>query len=268
MNLSIENGKVAINGELVKKNIQVENGSITKITDEPCHGEKIDASGKIVLPGLIDIHVHLREPGFESKEDIATGTRAAAAGGITTVFEMPNTNPPTTTLKLVQKKRELMREKATVNYGIYMGATLDNLEEIKKARNVPGVKLYMGSSTGDLLLTDREAIKNLFTSGKKIVVHAEDEELMKKNAEKHESEPEPHVHSLIRNDEAEASAVRTALELTKTPNQLHFTHVSSRKALNIIKKTSSTCDATPHHLFLTSEELKKTRQPCKNEPIS
>ena len=266
MILAIENGKVLVNGELVKKNLEIEDGRITKITNKKCIGEKIDASGKILIPGLIDVHVHLREPGFENKEDVATGTRAAASGGVTTVFEMPNTNPPTTTLKRVQEKRELMREKAVTNYGIYMGATSDNLEEIRKARNVPGVKLYMGSSTGNLLLTDEKAIKNVFDSGKKIVIHAEDEELMKKNAEKHGSEPEASAHSLIRNDEVEASAVRKALELSRNPKQLHFTHVSSRKALNLIKKTGSSCDVTPHHLFLTSEQLKKQGNLAKMNP--
>ena len=266
MNLSIENGTAMIGGRLVRANIGIEEGRIARITDKPCKGEKIDASGKIILPGLIDIHVHLREPGLEGKEDISTGTKAAAAGGVTTIFEMPNTSPATTTVRLLEEKRSLMREKAVVNYGLYIGATEDNIGEIKKAENVAGVKLYMGSSTGDLLVTGEEAIRNIFNSGKKAVIHAEDEEMMKKNAEAHREESDPHVHSMIRDDSVEASAVRRAAEIASSPEKLHFTHVSSRKGIDLIKKAGSTCDVTPHHLFLTEEALRKQGNLAKMNP--
>src|SRR3989338_3434641 len=274
MTLAIVNGKVMVNGKLEDKNILIENGKITKITaDKISSSDRLDASGKIVLPGLIDVHVHLREPGITQKEDFKTGTMAAAAGGVTTVFEMPNTNPATTTAELLQKKRGLMKKKAVVNYGFYMGATADNINEIKRAENIAGVKLYTGSSTGDLLVTDANAIRDILSSGKTIVVHAEDESLMQRNAEEHKDENDAEVHAKIRSGEVEAKAVREAVEIALTAanlKRLHFTHISAKESIEIIreakKKIRSSCDVTPHHLFLTQEELKKQGNFAKMNP--
>ena len=198
---------------------------------------------------------------------------AAAAGGVTTVFEMPNTNPATTTAELLQKKRGLMKKKAVVNYGFYMGATADNINEIKRAENIAGVKLYTGSSTGDLLVTDANAIRDIFSSGKTIVVHAEDESLMQRNAEEHKNENDAEVHAKIRSGEVEAKAVREAVEIALTAanlKRLHFTHISAKESIEIIreakKKIRSSCDVTPHHLFLTQEELKKQGNFAKMNP--
>src|SRR3989338_8842614 len=275
MTLAIVNGKVMVNGKLEDKNILIENGKITKITaDKISSSDRLDASGKIVLPGLIDVHVHLREPGLTQKEDFKTGTMAAAAGGVTTVLEMPNTKPATTTVKLLQEKRGMAKSKAVVNYGFYIGATADNIDEIRNAENIAGVKVYMGSSTGNLLVTDKKAIKNLFSSGKRGGVHAEDEELMKKNAAKYKDENNPAVHAKIRSSEVEAAAVKNAaniLSSCKNANRIHFTHTSTKQAMEIIKsakKNSSniSCDVTPHHLFLTYEELKKQGNFAKMNP--
>ena len=267
MRLAIENGLAVVEDEILKKNIEIEDGKIKKISDQTLNCEQtIDASGKIILPGLIDVHVHLREPGLTQKEDVLTGTSAAAAGGVTSVFEMPNTNPATTTLGLLDQKRELLKEKSLVNYGIYMGATSQNMEELRKAENVPGIKIYMGSSTGDLLLTDEKAISEVMKTGRKIVIHAEDEELINANSEKLKNEDSPEIHSKIRTDEVEASAITKATALSESPEKLHFTHVSSRKGLELIKKAGSTFDVTPHHLFLTEDALKTQGNFAKMNP--
>jgi dihydroorotase len=264
MTLTIKNGHVLLDGKLERKNIVVEDGKITEIMSS-CRsgGETLDAAGKIILPGLIDIHVHLREPGFTQKEDIASGTGAAAAGGVTTVFDMPNTKPATVNVKLLQEKKELFRQKAIVNYGIYMGATAANIGELMKARNIPGVKLYMGSTTGEMAVTDDAAVEKILRSGRKIVVHAEDETLMKKNEEKYKKENAPEIHARIRSNEVAAAATMKALTIG---GNIHITHASTHEEMKMIKAKNVTCDVTPHHLFLTHDELKKQGNFAKMNP--
>ncbi len=262
MTLTIKNAHILLNGKLEKKNILIDDGKITAINNSS-GGETLDATGRIILPGLIDIHVHLREPGMTQKEDVKSGTQAAAAGGVTTVFEMPNTKPATTTLKFLHDKRELYKEKSVVNYGLYMGATANNLKEATSARNIPGIKLYMGSTTGDLVVTDKKKIAEFFNSGKKIVIHAEDETLMKKNMEKYKSETNPFIHAKIRDNEVAAAAVGEALMLG---GNIHVTHSSTAAEMKMIKAKGITCDVTPHHLFLNNEELKKQGNFAKMNP--
>lgn len=270
MTLSVINGKVLLNGELAEKNVIIENGKIIDISDNSS-GETINAAGKIILPGLIDIHTHMREPGLTHKEDFLTGSMAAAAGGVTTILEMPNTKPPTTTLAALEEKRE-MAKKAVVNYGIYMGATADNMEQVMKASNIAGVKIYMGSSTGNLLVTDTEVIKKFFSSGKRIIVHAEDEELMNKNAARYKGESNPEIHAKIRSSEVESSAIKNAASMLSSCNykQVHFTHTSTKESMSIVKEAKKnnniSCDVTPHHLFLTADELGRQGNFAKMNP--
>jgi dihydroorotase len=272
MTLTIANGKVFVNGSLESKNIVIENGKIVEISNN-VSGEKINAEGKVVLPGLIDCHVHLREPGLTEKEDFKTGTMAAAAGGVTTVLEMPNTDPAVTTIKILDTKREIAKEKAVVNYGFWFGATNDNLDEIKKIKGVAGIKVYMGSSTGNMLVDNKEKIKNIFNIGKTVIVHAENEALMQKNAEKYKKENGSVIHAKIRNGETEYTAVREAVSIAESCDnlkRLHLTHTSTKESLEIIKeakgKINLSCDVTPHHLFLDYEELKKQGNFVKMNP--
>ncbi len=272
MTLTITNGHALLNGKLEKKNIIIEEGKIAEI-GSGIIGEKIDASGKIILPGLIDIHVHLREPGLTNKEDFRTGTMAAAAGGVTTVLDMPNTKPATTTIKLLQEKRELAKGKAVVNYGFYIGATADNTEELRKARNTAGVKIYLGSSTGNLLVTDSNAIKKIFNSGRTIVAHAENEAMMKENEARYKKENDAFIHAKIRNNEVEFTAVKDAIKVAESCSslkRLHIAHVSAKESLEIIreakKRLALSCEAAPHHLFLTSDELKRHGNFAKMNP--
>ena len=230
MSLLIKNGKVHQNGSLIQKNIFIHNGKITKLTSQIARADKvIEAKGKIIIPGLIDAHVHFREPGLTHKEDFLTGSMAAAAGGITTVLDMPNTIPPTTNLQRLEEKRKLAR-KSVVNYGFHFGSTNDNIAEIEKAKNVASAKVYMDYTTGNLILNDGESLKKIFSSNKTVAVHAENEHILLSL-------------KLIQNSK----------------NHLHFCHVSSKEELHYIRreriKNSISVEVCPHHLFLTAADI-------------
>jgi len=230
MSLLIKNGKVYQNGTLVKKDILIKNNKIAKITSQDLKADKIiNAKNKIIIPGLIDSHVHFREPGMTHKEDFLTGSMAAAAGGITTILDMPNTIPPTTNLQRLEEKRQLAK-KSVVNYGFHFGSTNDNIGEIEKAKNVASVKVYMDFTTGDLKLDDYKILKKIFASRKIVSVHGEDENILK------------------------------AIELIQhSKNHLYLCHVSSKEELHYAKKQKiknkifvETC---PHYLFLTAKDV-------------
>jgi len=230
MSLLIKNGKIYQSGILVKKNILIENGKIRKITGQNLKsGKIIDAKNKIVLPGLIDCHVHIREPGLTHKEDFLTGSMAAAAGGVTTILTMPNDMPPTTDGKRLEEKRKLAK-KSIVNYGFHFGSTKDNIAEIKNAKNIASVKVYMDYTTGDLKIDDNKVLKKIFSAARIVSVHAE------------------------------GSNVINAVNLIKgTKNHMYLCHTSSKEELHYAKNNKAKnifVEACPHHLFLTAEALK------------
>jgi dihydroorotase len=229
MTLLIKNGKIYRNGALIRKNIFIKQHKITKITNQELKSDKvIDAKNKIIIPGLIDGHVHFREPGQTHKEDFFTGSMAAAAGGITTILDMPNTKPPTIDLQRLDEKRRLAR-KSIVNYGFHFGSTNNNIAEIGKVKDVASVKVYMDYTTGDLALSNENALKKIFSSNKTITVHGENENIVK------------------------------AIELIQHGNNhLHFCHVSSKEELHYTMrkiKNSVSVEVCPHHLFLTAKDL-------------
>ncbi|MBS3104898.1 amidohydrolase family protein [Candidatus Woesearchaeota archaeon] len=232
MPLLIKNCRILAKDRIFVKNILIKNGKIAKITNkEPKSDKIIDAKSNFALPGLIDCHVHFREPGLTHKEDFLTGSMAAAKGGITTILDMPNTIPPTTTLDALEEKRKFAA-KSIVNYGFNFGSTTENIADIKKAKNIAAVKLYMSYTTGDLIIRDFEAISDIFKASRTTIVHAENDFV--KDA----------VEILIKN---------------KIRNHVHFAHVSSEKELqyaksNKIKKQISV-EVTPHHLFMDSKDL-------------
>ena len=231
MPLLIKNCRILVKDKVYVKNILIKNGKISKITNKELKAEKIiDAKSNFVLPGLIDCHVHFREPGLTHKEDFLTGSMAAAKGGITTVLDMPNTIPPTTTLDALEEKRKLAA-KSIVNYGFNFGATGENISDIKKAKDIAAVKLYMDYTTGDMKVNDFEAIAEIFKASKTTIIHAEDENV--KNA----------VEIMIKN---------------KIKNHLHVAHVSSEKELMDAKSKklkNVTVEVAPHHLFMTDKDL-------------
>ena len=254
------NAKLLQNDTFVTRNIYIREGRIEKISSRRIAAEKrIDIRGKIVLPGLIDEHVHFRMPGFPHKEDWKTGSYAAAAGGVTTVLDMPNTNPPTTSQDSLLLKRECAK-KSLIDYGFHFGATNDNIKEIAGARNVAGIKIHMGSTTGSLLTDDPKVIeKAMLAATIPVLVHAEDEALMKLNAEKYKSHHEPFIHNLVRSNEVCARASKLAIHLAGKTTRLHIAHVSTKEELDLLKRAPSnvTAETCPHYLFLNKNDVKR-----------
>jgi len=277
--LLIKNCKVLVGNDFLDRNILVDDGgrikgvaigSLLKEADEI-----FDAAGNFALPGAIDAHVHCREPGMTNKEDFLTASRAAAAGGVTTFIDMPNTKPATTTAALLDEKRGLAAEKCIVNYGFNLGATANNVDELKKAGNIAAVKVYMGSSTGNLLVDDEKALNDVFGSGKLIAVHAENEEMIKKNTELFRNSSSNNVaelHLKIRNNAVAATEVERAIRIARQHNaKLHICHASTKEEMNIIAAARKnyarlTCEAAPHHMFLTAETAVKLGNYAKVNP--
>ncbi len=230
----------------------------------------LEASHLTLFPALIDPHVHFRVPGAEHKETWETGARAALAGGVTTVLDMPNNTPACTTLSRLHQKKELIEgqlQKANLplRYGLYFGADRTHLSEIPKVKEeVIGLKIYMGSSTGDLLMDESSALEDAFQIAAQndllVAVHAEDETLIQIGKKKYEGQTDPATHSLIRNSAVAARAVGLAIELTKRyGNRLYVVHTSTADELSLIRQAKKEglpvyAEAAPHHLFLTTRD--------------
>ena len=260
--LLIKNGSLVNSSGVVKSDIFISGGKITQIgTSLNCEADRvIDAAGKYIFPGLIDPQVHFRDPGLTHKEDLKTGSMAAAAGGITTFFEMPNTNPSTITLEKLEKKYKVASEKCITNFSFFFGATNDNIEEIKKMDNTCGLKIFMGSSTGDLLVDDDEALDRIFSCCDKIIaVHAEDEEILKE-AEKKVSKDSFANHPDARPVEAALKATTKAVNLAlKYKKRLHVLHLSTAEEVEFLRKHKSsgliTAETTPQHLLMHAPNI-------------
>ncbi len=237
-------------GNLVSTDIFLKNRKIKKIQtkieiDAKTFNEKgkieiIDCKDKIVLPGLIDPHVHFREPGLTHKEDFLTGSMAAASGGITTILDMPNTKPLTLTIKCLDEKRKLAKKTSIVNFGFHFGSSINTIEEIKKAtvlNNVASTKIFMNLSTGDMKIDNENVLEEIFKSSKLISVHAEGEK------------------------------VQLAIKLAKNTNKkLYLCHISTKKEIDHIKKESNIfVEVTPHHLFLAKNDDKDSFTKMKPE---
>jgi dihydroorotase len=228
-----------------------------------------DSSHLTLLPALIDPHVHFRTPGLEYKENWETGSKAAFRGGITTVFDMPNTSPITNTLERILEKKELIQKqlkkaKIPLRFGLYLGVDKNHLSEIARCRNeIIGLKIFMGSSTGSLLLDDDTSLEIAFKLAAEndllIAIHAEDENLIRKNQVRFSSCKEPRVHSRIRNEQVAYLATRKAINLArKYRARLYLLHVSTKQEIELVRKAkeeglSIYCEATPHHLFLSTK---------------
>ena len=213
--------------------------------------EVIDAKGCYILPGIIDDHVHFREPGLTEKADIDTESRAAAAGGVTTFFDMPNTNPQTTTLEALEQKFSLARQKSHVNYSFFYGATNDNTETFSQLdiHRIPGIKLFMGSSTGNMLVDRRETLERIFrTTPLPLMAHCEDTTLINRNMEaakaKYGDDPTVIHHPEIRSAEACYESTRLAVELArKYHTRLHVAHLTTARELELFHSPLSTLNS-------------------------
>jgi len=266
---TLKNCKLA-DGQIT--DIVIANGTIKSIGPTEKTGHAIDIKNNLVIPGVIDTHVHFREPGSEHKEDWLTASRAAVSGGVTTVIDMPNNNPPVIDQKSLDIKKKLAK-KSLCNYGFFIGATTDNIEDLRSITNTTGIKIYIGSSTGTLLVDKDEDIEKIFSLKDKIfALHAEDENIIKKNLDKYSNNHQPSVHSKIREPLAAAKAVGRAVDLAKKTNaRIHICHVSTKKEIAIIKKARDqginiSCEVSPHHLFLNQTSYQNLNNFVKVNP--
>jgi dihydroorotase len=220
--------------------------------------ETIDAAGLHLLPGVIDDQVHFREPGLTHKEDLATASRACAKGGVTTFLEMPNTVPPAISQARLEEKLALAAAKSLVNYGFYIGATPENIVELKDATRTPGIKIFIGSSTGDLLVDEQAALERIFAETTlPITAHCEDEATVRANAARLAATHDVADHSRIRDHQAALIATRRALDLAFRHNhRFHVLHVSTGAETELIAdhRNLITAEACPHHLLLNVDD--------------
>lgn len=228
--------------------------------------ETIDGAGKLLMPGVIDEHVHFRDPGLTHKGDMATESAAAAAGGVTSFIDMPNTNPPTVTLEALEDKIKRASEVATANYGFFLGATNSNIDTLLAAdySRIAGVKLFLGSSTGNMLVDTPSTIERIFKEIKALIaVHAEDEATIAANRraliERYGRELPIAAHPVIRNHEACYLATKRAVELARaTDARLHVLHISTSDELRFfqpgpVAEKRITCETCPQYLIFTDE---------------
>lgn len=278
--LLVDDGKIVAIGETA-------NGEYEKRVEKM--GESfcgvVDCMGMHLLPGGIDMHVHFRDPGDTHKEDFDTGSRAAIAGGVTTIVDMPNTNPPVLTVAALEAKKIIAREKSQVNTYFYFGAsqefgpekTGDNCEEIEKALQDPlvlGLKIYTARSTGGLLVTHTQLLERMLSmateAGKFSIVHAEDSDEVDLMESRFANAIEPRTHSLIRNPMTAYAATKRIIHLAKKVGaRVHITHLSTALEVDELKKCGTslvTSDCTPHHLFLTDEDYSQWGNMVKVNP--
>ncbi len=276
MRILIQNATVVNEGQMFQGSVLIEGERIAAVYKEAdaiplfvreSLDETIDARGKYLLPGMIDTHVHFRDPGLTQKADMMSESRAAIAGGFTSFIDMPNTNPQTTTLVAWQAKMDYAAKHSLANYAFYLGATNDNFDELSRAdyTKVPAVKLFMGSSTGNMLVNDETALRRIFSEIPALIaVHCESETLIQANKAKYVSELGEDLpiayHSLIRDENVcyESSALAVALA-RQYGTRLHLMHVSTEKELSLLSTEALaekriTAETCPHYLLLCDED--------------
>ena len=280
----IKNAQIVNEGKTFTGSIVIEDDIITEVLNAeesptvPCE-EIIDAKGCYLLPGVIDDHVHFRDPGLTHKADMQTESRAAAAGGVTSYMDMPNTNPQTTTLEALENKFKDAATKSVVNYSFYFGATNKNANVLAllDKKHICGVKLFMGSSTGNMLVDQMETLKDIFANaGILIATHCEDQHIISANTaaykEKYGDDPDVKYHPEIRNEEACYQSSSLAVQLAKeTGARLHIMHISTAKELTLLEdkpitEKNITAEACVSHLFFCDEDYEKFGARIKCNP--
>jgi len=278
----IKNATIVNEGSSFVGDVLIENGVIKKVDSSITTSSMtvIDASGKYLIPGLIDDQVHFREPGLTHKATIGSESRAAVAGGITTFIEMPNTVPQATNQQLLQEKFNIAEKTSYANYSFMFGGTNDNLEELLKTdpKTVAGIKLFLGSSTGNMLVDNLEVLEKIFSSTKLIIsVHCEDEETIKKNTANHKAlygEDIPiELHPVIRSEEACYLSSSRAIALAKkTGARLHVFHLSTAKETALfrndipLEEKQITSEVCVHHLWFSDQDYKEKGTHIKWNP--
>lgn len=281
----IKNARIINEGRIFDGNLILHEGKIQSIssTKEDLRvkaRETIDAGGRILIPGIIDDQVHFREPGLTSKADIYSESRAAVAGGITSYMEMPNTLPQTTTLGELEKKNAIAAERSIANYGFYLGGTNDNIDQIRKLDPAlaPGVKVFMGSSTGNMLVDDEKTLEAIFAESPVLIAtHCEDEQIIRRQTEIYRKKYGDTVpfscHPEIRNEEACFRSSEKAVELAlRHKARLHVLHISTRRELELFDNTLSvddkqvTAEVCVHHLWFDERDYARLGSRIKWNP--
>lgn len=282
MRTLIKNGTIVNEGRSFLGDLVVNGEQIEEIYEGKAprgiYDQVIDASGCFVLPGVIDDHVHFREPGLTRKADIESESRAAAFGGVTSYFEMPNTNPQTTTLEALEDKFALGAQKSHVNYSFFFGATNDNVDSFDRldVHRIPGIKLFMGSSTGNMLVDKYESLQQIFVKAKKlglpVMTHCEDTDIINRNMaayqEKYGEDPDVKFHPEIRSAEACYESSSLAVKLAKESGaHLHIAHVTTARELEFFGKDENiTGEAVIAHLYFSDEDYADKKAFIKCNP--
>ena len=286
MNTIIINADILNEGQIFRGYLEIENETIRDVTpgefrDTRPDARIVDARGMLLMPGVIDDQVHFREPGLTHKADIYSESRAAAAGGVTSFMDMPNTSPPATTLELLERKYDLAAEHSLINYSFYLGATNDNLDEIRRIdpSRICGLKVFMGSSTGDMLVDDRDALSAIFAESPVLVAtHCEEESVVRANLEHYRrtvgASATASIHPLVRSAEACIKSTRRAIELATRHNaRLHVLHLSTGEETGLFDPVSPdrpvpdiTAEVCVHHLWFSDEDYAKSGNAIKCNP--
>jgi len=284
----ISNARIVNEGNIQEGSVWIRDGKIAAVygsgdTIPPMareESEVIDATGQLLLPGVIDEHVHFREPGLTHKADIASESRAAVAGGVTSFMEMPNTRPPAVSHRELEHKFDLAREHAYANYSFYLGATNDNREEVRSTdpTRVCGVKLFMGASTGNMLVDDQQALEQVFAESPVLITtHCEDEATVRANTrhyqEQYGDDIPMHYHPSIRSEEACYLSSARAVEMAqKHGSRLHILHLSTARELDLFEPRRFepgkriTAEACVHHLWFDQDDYPRLGTRIKWNP--
>ena len=266
--LLIRNARILLpTGEFLVGDIQTRGGEIVQVAPEITASATqadtvIDANGLTLLPGVIDPQVHFREPGLEHKEDLYTASCACARGGVTSFLEMPNTRPLTTTQEALDDKLRRAADKCLVNYGFFIGATPENLPDLIEAQPTCGIKIFMGSMHGPLLVDDEQGLEPIFAKGTRLIaVHAEDQGRINQRRQEFAGITDPAIHSTIQDNQAALNATQLALKLSKKyQRRLHILHMSTAEEAELLRQDKPswvTAEVTPQHLLLNTSAYEK-----------
>lgn len=279
----IKNARIVNEGNVVEGDVLIEAGRIAKIDTsigpKSANVNVIDAEGKYLIPGIIDDQVHFREPGLTHKGDLHSESRAAVAGGITSFMEQPNTKPAATTVEELEKKYQRAAQVSLANYSFNMGASNDNLEELKKVskRDVAAIKIFMGSSTGNMLVDQQKTLEGIFQLDHQLITHCEDEQTIRTNLEKAKQQYGEDIpmsmHPVIRSEEACYLSSSTAVELAKKYNsRLHVFHISTAKETELftnkipLAEKRITAEVCVHHLWFDDSQYESKGSHIKWNP--
>ncbi|MGB3267316.1 MAG: dihydroorotase [Microcoleus sp.] len=262
--LSIRRARVLLpDGEFMVGDVLISDGKIVRVAPSIAEGDReIDAIGLTLLPGVIDPQVHFREPGLEHKEDLFTASCACAKGGVTSFLEMPNTRPLTTTQAALDDKLRRAAEKCLVNYGFFIGATPENLPDLLDANPTPGIKIFMGSMHGQLLVDGEATLEQIFAKGDRLIaVHAEDQARINQRRQEFAGISDIAVHSQIQDNQAALLATQLAVKLSKKyQRRLHILHLSTGDEAEFLRQEKPswvTAEVTPQHLLLNTGAYQK-----------